>query len=119
MYTAPYGKQTARGNSLHDSGASNPGLCGSLEGWEGVGSEGEGQRGGDTRISAADSCRCTADDSWEGLISELAVITAPSSWGDKCPLLSGGLGPSIRASPKLTNQISNLPFFGRKQMGPR
>ena len=45
-YTAAYGEQTARGNLLCDSGTSNPGLCDSLEGWDGVGSEsGSTERG--------------------------------------------------------------------------
>ena len=54
-------KQIASGNLLYDTGSSDLVLCDKLEGWDGVGGEGEVQEGGDTRIPMNDSCCYTAE----------------------------------------------------------
>ena len=54
--TSPYVKARAGGNSLCDSGSSNPALCDNLEGWDEVGGRREVQAGGDICMPAADSC---------------------------------------------------------------
>ena len=49
-------KTDRHGNSLCDTGSSNPVLRESLEGWDGVGHGREVQEGGDICIPMADSC---------------------------------------------------------------
>ena len=60
-YTLPYVKQIVNGNLLYDPGSSNPVLCETLEGWDGVGVERKVQEGGGICMPMADSCLCMTE----------------------------------------------------------
>ena len=60
-YTLPYVKQITSGNFLYDQGSSNPVLCETLEGWDGVEVDRKVQEGGDICMPTADSCLCMTE----------------------------------------------------------